>query len=578
MKKSLLGVAGAAAVVVGAASAQADVLQYSFETLYNEMGMPDPLGTRPDGFHTNPNAPNNFVAQDTFGVTDGMFSLRYSQIPAATFTGAITELGVPFPVINAPTTSAISMDVTIKPGEEFTGVFANLGLTEFGEHPTMGEGQAQTIAAVEQPVDLEAGTYRLVIPLIARNRPYDPFELDISFHDIVNTGANPMTPTSFQFYVNKDTSSALAIYVDNMQAVTSNSAAWKNPGDGNWSDAASWAGFPVVVPNATDATAVLSLGVMTLATITVDQPHTVGEMIFNTGGSYTIAGPSALTMDVSSGQARLAVYTGSHAISAPLVLNDDLTVNVQRSTSVLTLSGPITATGRTITKAGTGRADVSPINASGLVINAGTVKVLPDGTANGTSRVNSLTIAGGTTPTAKLDVSNNAFVVNYPPNDAEPFDTIKAQIIHAYNGGAWDQDGITSADANASTHGIGYAEASALTTIPAIFGTVDATSVLFRFTRYGDADLSGSVNLADFNRLAANFGAAGANWDQGDFNYDGNVNLQDFNRLAGNFGQSAGPDGPTPQDWANLAAAVPEPAASLFLLAAPLLAQRRRRR
>jgi hypothetical protein len=87
------------------------------------------------------------------------------------------------------------------------------------------------------------------------------------------------------------------------------------------------------------------------------------------------------------------------------------------------------------------------------------------------------------------------------------------------------------------------------------------------------------VNLADFNRLAAAFGtASGAVWSQGDFNYDGIINLSDFNRLAANFGQSAaGPD-VTPQDWANLAAAVPEPASlSLLGLSALSLVRRRRR-
>jgi len=46
------------------------------------------------------------------------------------------------------------------------------------------------------------------------------------------------------------------------------------------------------------------------------------------------------------------------------------------------------------------------------------------------------------------------------------------------------------------------------------------------------------VNLADFNRLAAGFGATGgASWTQGNFNYDGGVNLSDFNLLASNFGR-----------------------------------------
>ena len=57
------------------------------------------------------------------------------------------------------------------------------------------------------------------------------------------------------------------------------------------------------------------------------------------------------------------------------------------------------------------------------------------------------------------------------------------------------------------------------------------------------------------------------------------MNLADFNQLAGNFGQQAGPDGPTPDDWSNLAAAVPEPGALALLgLAGGALMMRRRRR
>ena len=60
-----------------------------------------------------------------------------------------------------------------------------------------------------------------------------------------------------------------------------------------------------------------------------------------------------------------------------------------------------------------------------------------------------------------------------------------------------------------------------------------------RQTRLGDANLDGTVNLADFNRIAANFGASSGLWSRGDFNYDGITNLIDFNRLAANFGLSA---------------------------------------
>jgi hypothetical protein len=68
---------------------------------------------------------------------------------------------------------------------------------------------------------------------------------------------------------------------------------------------------------------------------------------------------------------------------------------------------------------------------------------------------------------------------------------------------------------------------------------VDATAVLIRQTRLGDANLDGTVNLQDFNRIAANFGASAGPWSRGDFNYDGITNLIDFNRLAANFGLGA---------------------------------------
>jgi hypothetical protein len=85
--------------------------------------------------------------------------------------------------------------------------------------------------------------------------------------------------------------------------------------------------------------------------------------------------------------------------------------------------------------------------------------------------------------------------------------------------------------------------------------------------------------LQDFNRLAASFGATGnALWTQGDFNYDGNVNLQDFNRLAANFGLSAVGAQVTPQDWAAVVSAVPEPTTGACVGLTLLILGARRRR
>jgi hypothetical protein len=199
-------------------------------------------------------------------------------------------------------------------------------------------------------------------------------------------------------------------------------------------------------------------------------------------------------------------------------------------------------------------------------------------TAGRALRINgSLALTG----TATIDVVDGAIVTDYA--SASPLNDVRAKIVSGYNNGSWDGTGIRSSTAAADDNlALGYAEASAIfTSFPATFAgeQVDASAVLVLLTRGGDADLDGLVNLADFNRLAAGFGSTGALWDDGDFNYDGNVNLDDFNRLAANFGQTAAGPGVTPQDWANLAAAIPEPAAGVAAAAlgwAALLARRRR--
>jgi hypothetical protein len=81
----------------------------------------------------------------------------------------------------------------------------------------------------------------------------------------------------------------------------------------------------------------------------------------------------------------------------------------------------------------------------------------------------------------------------------------------------------------------------------------------------GDANLDDIVNSDDFNILATNFGLTVNGWSFGNFSLNGIVDSDDFNILASNFGLGAGPDGVRPEDWADLASAVPEPAATLWL-------------
>jgi hypothetical protein len=158
--------------------------------------------------------------------------------------------------------------------------------------------------------------------------------------------------------------------------------------------------------------------------------------------------------------------------------------------------------------------------------------------ANGSRSI--LTQALGMTTTSVLDLADNDMVLDY--TGASPMPGIIAVLIAGFNAGGWNgASGIVSSVAALGTNtSIGYAEATDLFTVfPATFAgrSVDNTSVLLKYTYNGDANLDGAVDLSDFNKLAANFGASPRRWVHGNSNFDAVVNLQDFNRLAANFGQ-----------------------------------------
>jgi hypothetical protein len=202
------------------------------------------------------------------------------------------------------------------------------------------------------------------------------------------------------------------------------------------------------------------------------------------------------------------------------------------------------------------------------------------------SRVNVLNITGGATPTGKLDLKNNALVVDY--SGTSQLNTVAAQVAFANHGGAWDRAGITTSLAP-DRHAVGYAEASVLASIPSLFGSVDSTSLLLRYTILGDADLNGSVEFSDLLALAQNYGESGSSyWFEGDFNYDRTVEFADLLTLAQNYGFAGLSDGQAHQlsaaagdsfgsDWAAARSLVPEPATAIGLFSGPILLRRRRR-
>jgi len=149
--------------------------------------------------------------------------------------------------------------------------------------------------------------------------------------------------------------------------------------------------------------------------------------------------------------------------------------------------------------------------------------------------------------------------------------TYRTLLTKGYNNGNWlgSQPAIRSSDAAFSSlaDGVGYALAQDLGSTPFnFFGTtVNSGDLIMRYTLYGDASLSGSVDSLDFNYFSFGYGmTSNADWADGDFNFDRKVNTLDFNFLAGNFGTAA----PAPVVPASVSLApvppAPTPSGSIF--------------
>jgi hypothetical protein len=365
------------------------------------------------------------------------------------------------------------------------------------------------------------------------------------------------------------------------------SVRWVGATSGVWSEPANWNGGTIPGVSASDA--VNFLGDPTApVTVTLDFPATLNNIKFDNANSYTIATNDPLTNHLTMTStstftpAAIDAVTGSHRIDAPILLtNRALQVGVAQAASVVTISSEINfdsantgTTTNSLAKTGPGRADVQRVRTlGGINVAGGTLRIDAPTVGSGqASSVSTLTIAGtAAAPTAKLDLTNNGLIINYPltePATTSPLADTVLRIIAGRNSGTWDGNGITSSLATPSNgNGIGVVEAAAAGITTFMGQPVDTTAVLVRYTRLGDANLSGGVDLDDFTALAAGFGA-GTSWREGDFNYDGVVNLDDFTLLASNFGTSLPADG---------ARAVPEPTGLAVLgLAAGLVARRRR--
>jgi hypothetical protein len=138
-----------------------------------------------------------------------------------------------------------------------------------------------------------------------------------------------------------------------------------------------------------------------------------------------------------------------------------------------------------------------------------------------------------------LEIGSSTLFIGY--GSVDPLSVVQTYIQNGYNAGNWNSTATASAGVitslaaqnNAShTTGIGYADWADGSGINPVPNTIE-----LKYTLYGDANLDGTVNAIDLQRLLFAYNTPDV-WDQGDFNYDGQVNTTDLQLLLFNFNTS----------------------------------------
>jgi hypothetical protein len=260
-------------------------------------------------------------------------------------------------------------------------------------------------------------------------------------------------------------------------------------------------------------------------------------------------------------------------LSTPLISNDgSLNLSggaVRYSGSSATLNY-LTGIGSTAVAAGVSL-DVSYLRQSSLSI-AGAVTVSH---AKTPSSLKSLTVA----PSGVLNLNLNPLVLDY--TGSSPAGQLRLLLL--------DNRVYSSAVAGDPTrsHALGYVDASALS-VTNFFGlSVDATALLIRYTRLGDANLDGKVDANDYALIDRGHASGASVWWFGDFNYDGSFTAADYALIDRAFAQQNGTLSAAflatresqfgPEYVAQLLTSIPEPGSVAMPLVLIAFTRRRRR-
>lgn len=398
---------------------------------------------------------------------------------------------------------------------------------------------------------------------------------------------------------------------------------WNLTGSGNYATAGNWTGG--VTPTGAGSTANFGDKITSAANVSLgSNSYTLGTLRFNSVNAYTINGSGMLMLEgAGGGEASIDVQQGSHKIDAGLMLHSSTSASVAANAQLAINGTMMFSSGNVFTKSGGGTLRLNSPSFMGasnaqIVVSGGTLQVdkplSPSvgllTTSGATTRFNTSTSLGYLTTSSAgstvaittsvgvpyvvkatgigiggnttINISNNALLIDYTGAGNSPFEAMKFYTAQGMTTGVGLISGLTASNPKM---GVGVVEASSIGSPTSYLGTsIDATTVIARYTLKGDADLNGTVGFDDLVSLAQKYNAAGS-WRDGDSDYSGTVDFNDLVSLAQNYNNSVSLDGALltniggsdfAADYVLAQSLVPEPAtlASLGLLGVTL---RRRR-
>jgi autotransporter-associated beta strand protein len=390
-------------------------------------------------------------------------------------------------------------------------------------------------------------------------------EYDALRMEIDNTGANPaVTGWDDYYFITQGAAQISTNFSAGLSATNSyapQTSTWAAPGAGGWEASNNWLNSSI--PGLPGTAADFTSAIVTPSNVNLDAAWTVGTLYFNNTNSYTLAAGAGGSLILNNGtnSADIEDAGGTHYITAPVALQSNLLISVDKPGDGLTISGNISGNGG-ISTSGAGTVTLTGSNSysgptaavSGLLV-IGTAAALPASTGltigsattvatvqlalnSGQSVVTSLAV----NPGSRLDIGNNSIAVNYgsPSAESAVVAAIVSALAQGYSGGTWTGTGITSSTAAASVGGkpllaVGYADGNVDVGTPAA-----PNQVLIKMTLAGDANLDGTVDFNDLDIVGRYYNTTGNDWSQGNFTYDPNgaVNFNDLDIIGQNINQT----------------------------------------